>query len=110
MTKLAGQLDQRPYVGPGAGGAETFDRLFAEAAPLVRQGLHQRETPPVEGGRWPVSIVLRPDHPSAKMLERVMTEVESYAGSGHFRTGIAGSVHFTVRVLELYRETAVEQD
>jgi hypothetical protein len=88
----------------------TFDRLFAEAVPLVRQGMHQRETPPVEGGRWPVSIVLRPDHPSATRLETLMTEVESYAGPGHFRTGIAGSVHFTVRVLERYRETAGEQD
>jgi hypothetical protein len=91
-------------------GTETFDRLFAEAAPLVRRGLHQRETPPVDGGRWPVSIVLRPDHHSAGRLEALMTEVESYTGPGHFRTGIAGSVHFTVRVLELYRESAGEQD
>ena len=77
---------------------------------MVRQGLHQRETPPVEGGRWPVSIVLRPDHPSAERLERLMTEAESYAGPGHFRTGIAGAVHFTVRVLERYRDAAGEQD
>ena len=33
-----------------------------------------------------------------------MAEVEGLAGAGHFRTGIAGSVHFTVRVLERYRE------
>jgi hypothetical protein len=110
MTAPAGPHDQRPYVSPGTGGTKTFDRLFAEAAPLVHDGLHQRETPPVEGGRWPVSVVLRPDHASAERLEQAMAEVEAYAGSGHFRTGIAGSVHFTVRVLECYRESVGEQD
>jgi hypothetical protein len=64
----------------GAGGRETFDRLFAEGAPLVREGLHQRETPPAEGGRWPVSIVLRPEHTSAE---------RSNANILHFATGIA---------------------
>jgi len=91
-------------------GTVTFDRLFAQAVPLIRRGMHQRETPPVDGGRWPVSIVLRPDHPSATGLDTLMTEVEVYAGPGHFRTGIAGSVHFTVRVLERYRTAAGEQD
>jgi len=88
----------------------TFDRLFAEAAPLIQQGLHQRETPPVDGGRWPVSVVLRPDDASAERLEQVMTQAETLAGPGHFRTGIAGSVHFTVRVLERYREEVGDQD
>jgi len=37
-----------------------------------------------------------------------MVEVERLAGPGHFRTGIAGSVHFTVRVLERYREAIGE--
>jgi hypothetical protein len=89
---------------------KTFDRLFAEAAPLIEQGQHQRDRPPVDGGRWPVSVVLRPDLRSAGRLELVMTEVERLAGPGHFRTGIAGSVHFTVRALELYREAAGERD
>ena len=89
---------------------KTFDRLFAEAVPLIQQGLHQRESPPVDGGRWPVSVVLRPDHDAAERLEQAMAEVEGLAGAGHFRTGIAGSVHFTVRVLERYREAVGEQD
>ena len=55
----------------------TFDRLFDEAAPLIQQGLHQRDTPPIEGGRWPVSVVLRPDQASAERLEQVMGEVEA---------------------------------
>jgi len=100
----------RPYVAHGAGRRRTFDRLFAEAVPLVHQGLHQRETPPVEGGRWPVSVVLRPDHPSAARLERAMHEVDSLVGTGHFQTGIAGAVHFTVRALEPYREAVGRQD
>lgn len=110
MTALAGQQGQRPYVGPGAGGAKTFDRLFAEAAPLVHQGLHQRKTPPVDGGRWPVSVVLRPDHASAERLELTMCEVDDLVGAGHFRTGIADSVHFTVRALEPYREAVGKDD
>jgi hypothetical protein len=88
----------------------TFDRLFAQGAPLILQGLHQREGPPVAGGRWPVGVVLRPDHASAKRPERAMTEVEKLAGPGHFRTGIADSVHFTVRVLERYRDAVGEDD
>jgi hypothetical protein len=83
----------------------TFDRLFAESAPLVLQRLHQRERPPVDGGRWPVSVVLRPDQVVARGLEQAMVEAEVYAGPGHFRTGAADSVHFTVRALELYRES-----
>jgi hypothetical protein len=56
-----------------------------------------------------VSVVLRPDHAAAQRLEQVMTEVEAYAGPGHFRTGVASSVHFTVRACELYRETLDQQ-
>lgn len=57
-----------------------------------------------------MTVVLRPDHPSAERLEQAMTEVEGLAGPGHFRTGIVGSVHFTVRVLERYREVIGEDD
>ena len=110
MNAAAGPHDRRAYVPPGTGGATTFDRLFAEAAPLIQHGRHQRDSPPIAGGRWPVSVVLRPDRVSAEKLEQAMTEVEGLAGAGHFRTGIAGSVHFTVRALELYREAAGEGD
>ena len=110
MNTLAGQYDQRPYVRPGALGVTTFDRLFAEAAPLIHQGRHQRDGPPMTGGRWPVSAVLRPDQSCARRLEQAMTEVEAFAGPRHFRTGIAGSVHITVRVLEGYREAVGDDD
>jgi hypothetical protein len=92
------------------GNVTAFDRLFDEASPLIQRGLHQRDIPSVEGGRWGVSVVLRPDPASAVNLERTMSEVEVLVGPGHFRTGTAGSVHFTVRVLEAYREAAGEDD
>lgn len=89
---------------------KAFDQLFAEAVPLIRAGRHHRDSRPVEGGRWPVSVVLRPDGASAGRLQQVMAEVELVAGPGHFRTGIAGSLHITVRALEGYRASAGERD
>jgi hypothetical protein len=56
-----------------------------------------------------VSVVLRPDPVMAELLERTMIQAEAYAGAGHFRTGTADSVHFTVRALERYRQTVDEQ-
>jgi hypothetical protein len=91
-------------------GSVTFDRLFAEAAPLIEQGRHVRDSSPVKGGRWGASVVLRPDGMSAARLERAMVEVEGLAGPGHFRTGLAGSVHFTVRVLESYKKAGDEDE
>lgn len=38
-----------------------FDRLYSRAVPLLLRGEQLREEPPVEGGRWPVSVVLPPD-------------------------------------------------
>jgi hypothetical protein len=91
-------------------GSVTFDRLFAESEPLVQAGRHVRDRPPVEGGRWGASVVLRPDSTSAARLERAMVEVEGLAGPEHFRTGLAGSVHFTVRVLEPYKKAGDEDE
>jgi len=89
---------------------KAFDQLFAEAVPLIQQGLHQRDTPPVEGGRKPVSVVLRPNQASAARLEQALDEAAALAGPGHFRTGNAGSLHITVRALEGYREAAAGDD
>lgn len=99
-----------PQPGSAPDSTAIFDRLFAEAAPLIRRGLHDRQTPPVQGGRWPISVVLRPSNLVAVRLQQVMSEVEIYAGPRHFRTGSAGSVHFTVRVLERYRELVGDCD
>ncbi|NMM21886.1 MAG: hypothetical protein HHJ11_00010 [Phycicoccus sp.] len=57
-----------------------------------------------------MTVVLRPDQASATRLEQVMDEAETLAGPGHFRTGIASSLHITVRALEGYREAAAGDD
>lgn len=38
-----------------------FDRLFARGERAVRSGTHYRDTPPADGGRWGISVVLLPD-------------------------------------------------
>jgi hypothetical protein len=82
-----------------------FDDLFSTAAPLIATGNHQRDQPPVEGGRWPVSVVLRPsvDAPLSRHLDALTTEAAELAGPDHWHTGQLGSAHLTVRALETYR-------
>jgi hypothetical protein len=74
---------------------------------LVADGNHNRDTPPVEGGRWPVSVVLRPptDSPLSHILDELTAEAATLAGPGHWQTGQLGSAHLTVRALEYYRPT-----
>jgi hypothetical protein len=84
---------------------------------LIANGNHTRDTPPEEGGRWPVSVVLRPptDSPLSQTLDRLTTEAADLAGGhlsgpdggagGHWQTGQLGSAHLTVRALEYYRPT-----
>jgi hypothetical protein len=82
-----------------------FDQLFDAAVPLVSAGRHQRDSPPVEGGRWPVSVVLRPpaDTDLIHRLDEITAEAAALAGPDHWQTGQAGSAHLTVRALETYR-------
>jgi hypothetical protein len=87
-----------------------FDDLFARAEPAIRSGAHQRDTPPVDGGRWPVTVLARPPRPVRGHLESVMREALQFAGPDHFVTGRADSVHLTVRALEPYREQAAPTD
>ncbi|WP_344221055.1 hypothetical protein [Kribbella sancticallisti] len=82
-----------------------FDQLFESAVPLISSGDHQRDAPPVEGGRWPVSVVLRPPAGGdlSRRLDEVTREAAALAGPGHWQTGQIGSAHLTVRALETYR-------
>jgi hypothetical protein len=84
---------------------DKFDRLFDEAVPLISSQRHRRDSPPVEGGRWPVSVVLRPleDSEFSRRLDALTSEAAGLAGAGHWYTGRAGSAHLTVRALETYR-------
>ncbi|MDX6260194.1 MAG: hypothetical protein QOH84_1882 [Kribbellaceae bacterium] len=74
---------------------------------MIAQGNHTRDTPPEEGGRWPVSVVLRPptDSPLSHTLDELTTEAAALAGPGQWQTGQLGSAHLTVRALEYYRPT-----
>ena len=87
-----------------------FDRLYAEAVPALLAGDHRQDEPPVDGGRWPVSVVGIPDEPAREVLAGVMREALAFAGPGHFETGRADASHLTVRALEPYREAAAPED
>ena len=87
-----------------------FDRLFTQAVPALLGGTHHRDAPPVDGGRWPVSVVCLPDEPTRTVLEDVMAEALVHAGPGHFETGRTDASHVTVRALEPYRDAASPAD
>lgn len=87
-----------------------FDRLFDDAVPALLAGEHRRDEPPVDGGRWPVSVVGMPDPEARGVLADLMDEALVHAGPGHFETGRSDASHLTVRALEPYREAASATD
>lgn len=87
-----------------------FDRLFVEAVPALLAGEHRRDEPPVDGGRWPVSVVAVPDEQARDKMAGLMDEALVHAGPGHFETGRSDASHVTVRALEPYREAASATD
>jgi hypothetical protein len=89
-----------------------FDQLFAIAAPQISAGTHHREEIPRDGGRWPVSVILRPSPESglAHALDALTAEAAELAGPGHWQTGQLGSAHLTVRALEPRRELIPPDD
>ncbi|NIK56250.1 hypothetical protein [Kribbella shirazensis] len=89
-----------------------FDHLFAAAVPRIANGTHQRDELPREGGRWPISVVLRPspDSTLAHTLDALTQEAAELAGPGHWQTGRLGAAHLTVRALEPRRENIPPDD
>ncbi|WP_353354381.1 2'-5' RNA ligase family protein [Intrasporangium sp. DVR] len=87
-----------------------FDQLFDAAVPHVLNRTHQQDVPPVDGGRWPVTVVARPPSAVRDALEELMRDGITTAGAGHFVTGREDSVHLTVRALEPYRDAACPAD
>ncbi|MBN1173078.1 MAG: hypothetical protein JXA67_12960 [Micromonosporaceae bacterium] len=81
----------------------TFDRLFDRGRSAVLSGSHYRDSPPVEGGRWGLSVVLRPDQDTAAGLAALTGQALAVAGQEHWPTGHPDSVHFTVRAIEVHR-------
>jgi len=91
--------------------SDMFDRLFRDSRPAVLAGRHHCETPPVEGGpRFGLSVVLRPDAQTAQRLQEVGAEAQVAAGGGHWPSGDADLVHFTVRTLEPHRAAVPRDD
>jgi len=87
-----------------------FDELLTAGIPAVRDGSHQRDKPPVDGGRWPVSIVALPPMAARERLAQLMRGALVHAGPGHFTTGRADAVHLTIRALEPFRAVAAPDD
>lgn len=96
----------RRVLGPNP----VFDQLFDSSVDIVRRGEHQRDEPPAEGGRWPVTIVCVPPRDVRERLHVLMREALVHAGPGHFLTGRLDSSHLTVRALEPYRDAAAPTD
>ncbi len=87
-----------------------FAQLLEAAIPAVLNRSHERDARPVEGGRWPVTIIARPPVAARSVLQGLMREALEFTGPGHFVTGRADSVHVTIRALEPYREAASPTD
>ncbi|MDW5323668.1 hypothetical protein [Plantactinospora sp. KLBMP9567] len=100
----------RRVAGPAAGYGAAFDRLFARGRDAVLAGSHYRDSPPVDGGRWGLSVVLPPDPPCAGRLAAVAAEALAVAGPDHWPTGAPEAVHFTVRALEAHRSSVPDGD
>lgn len=86
-----------------AGYVAAFDRLFLRGREAVLAGTHYRDTRPVDGGRWGMSVALLPDAVATSTLARLTAEAMAVAGPWHWPTGAPESVHFTVRAMEAYR-------
>nr|MDT0658699.1 hypothetical protein [Micromonospora sp. DSM 115978] len=66
-------------------------------------GAHYRDTAPVEGGRWGMSVVFVPDTGSVRRLAAVTAEVMGLVGAWHWPTGAPEAVHLTVRAIQVHR-------
>ena len=87
-----------------------FRRLWRDAVPALVAGTHRRDAPPVDGGRWPVSVIARPPAHVRDDLEAIMVQALPYAGPGHFHTGRQDCLHITIRALEPFRAAARADD
>jgi hypothetical protein len=82
---------------------DKFDRLFERGRGAVLSGQHYQETPPVDGGRWGISVIFRPDTVSMDRLDALTVEALDVAGGSHWPTGARETMHVTVRALEAHR-------
>ncbi|MFI1223793.1 MULTISPECIES: hypothetical protein [unclassified Streptomyces] len=92
-------------------GSTRFAELFARGRDAFLAGDVPHQEPPREGGgRWGLTVALRPDASVSRRMERVTAEAMAVAGNAHWPTGAAVSSHFTVRTLERYRPIVPKDD
>ncbi|WGP10669.1 hypothetical protein [Streptomyces sp. SH5] len=92
-------------------GSTRFAELFDQGRDAFLSGDVPRQEPPLEGGgRWGLTVVLRPEPSVARRMERMTAEAMAVAGGPHWPTGAEVSSHFTVRTLEHYRPNVAEDD
>ncbi len=88
-----------------------FAELFERGRDALLSGDVPHQEPPLEGGgRWGLTVVLRPDSSVARRMERVSAEAMAVAGDSHWPTGASISSHFTIRTLEHYRPNVAKDD
>ena len=87
-----------------------FEALFEKGRHAILAGAGEYQIPPVDGGRWGMTVVLRPDRATARRIEDLTREAMEVAGPAHWPTGYADSSHFTVRALERHRVDVAEDD
>ncbi len=84
-------------------GMTRFDDLFELGREAVLTRTHECDKPPLDGGRWGVAVILKPDAMVTGWLAEITGDAMRVAGSHHWPTGSPGAVHFTVRALEPFR-------
>jgi hypothetical protein len=87
-----------------------FDELFELGREAVLSGTHDCDKQPVDGGRWGVAVILRPDASLTQHLAALTDDILRLAGIHHWPTGSPNVVHFTVRALEWFRSDVPEGD
>jgi hypothetical protein len=87
-----------------------FDRLFEQGRAAVLSGAHYRDTPPVDGGRWGLSVVFLPDSDAMHRLAALTAEAMDIAGREHWPTGAPPAVHLTVRAIHMHRSVVPPGD
>lgn len=87
-----------------------FDELFELGREAVLSGTHDCDKQPVDGGRWGIAVILKPDPTLTEQLGEITNDAMRLAGSHHWPTGSPNAVHFTVRALEWFRFDVPQDD
>lgn len=87
-----------------------FDELYELGREAVLSRMHECDKQPVDGGRWGIAVILKPDAALTGQLAEITNEAMTIAGRHHWPTGSPRAVHFTVRALEWFRTDVPEDD